>query len=101
MAPKCSSAGSSTARTWRSSQSRNGFEDVTEGRMSAPAEPRITNALSVDVEDYFQVQALSGTFPMQHWDGCESRVERNTDALLETFADAGVHATFFTLGWIA
>jgi polysaccharide deacetylase family protein (PEP-CTERM system associated) len=69
--------------------------------MSTPAGYRITNALSVDVEDYFQVQALSGAFPMQRWEGCESRVERNTDALLETFADAGVHATFFTLGWIA
>jgi polysaccharide deacetylase family protein (PEP-CTERM system associated) len=69
--------------------------------MSAPPQHRITNALSVDVEDYFQVQALSGAFPMQSWEACESRVERNTDALLETFADAGVHATFFTLGWIA
>ncbi|CAN7390689.1 DUF3473 domain-containing protein [Phenylobacterium sp. LjRoot219] len=69
--------------------------------MSAAEPHRITNALSVDVEDYFQVQALSGAFPPARWDSCESRVERNTDALLETFADAGVSATFFTLGWIA
>lgn len=69
--------------------------------MSAAKLQRITNALSVDVEDYFQVQALSGVFPPERWETCESRVERNTEALLETFADAGVSATFFTLGWIA
>jgi polysaccharide deacetylase family protein (PEP-CTERM system associated) len=69
--------------------------------MSVATPQRITNALSVDVEDYFQVQALAGVFPPERWDACESRVERNTEALLETFADAGVSATFFTLGWIA
>lgn len=69
--------------------------------MSVATLQRITNALSVDVEDYFQVQALAGVFPPERWDACESRVERNTEALLETFADAGVSATFFTLGWIA
>lgn len=61
----------------------------------------IVNAMSVDVEDYFQVQALSGVYDASAWDACESRVERNTDHILEIFADAGVKATFFTLGWIA
>ena len=61
----------------------------------------VTNALSVDVEDYFQVQALAAAYPRAEWDRCELRVERNTEALLETFQDAGVRATFFTLGWIA
>ena len=61
----------------------------------------IVNAMSVDVEDYFQVQALSGVYDRQDWDGCESRVERNTDILLAIFGEAGVKATFFTLGWIA
>jgi polysaccharide deacetylase family protein (PEP-CTERM system associated) len=65
------------------------------------AEHSITNALSVDVEDYYQVQAMAGAYRMADWDGCESRVERNTEAILETFADAAVKATFFTLGWIA
>jgi polysaccharide deacetylase family protein (PEP-CTERM system associated) len=64
-------------------------------------ESPITNALTVDVEDYYQVQALAGAYSIDGWDRCESRVERNTDALLETFADAGAKATFFTLGWIA
>jgi polysaccharide deacetylase family protein (PEP-CTERM system associated) len=68
--------------------------------MPQAAKP-ITNALTVDVEDYYQVQALAGAHPMADWDSRESRVERSTDAILQTFADAGVKATFFTLGWIA
>jgi polysaccharide deacetylase family protein (PEP-CTERM system associated) len=65
------------------------------------SKPAITNALSVDVEDYFQVQALSGVYAPADWDSCESRVERNTEAILEIFAEAGVRSTFFTLGWVA
>jgi polysaccharide deacetylase family protein (PEP-CTERM system associated) len=59
-----------------------------------------TNGLSVDVEDYFQVQALASAYPREAWDRCPSRVERNTDLILGLFDDAGVKATFFTLGWI-
>jgi polysaccharide deacetylase family protein (PEP-CTERM system associated) len=66
-----------------------------------PAPASLKNALSVDVEDYFQVQALESSYPRQAWPDCQSRVERNTDALLEVFAEADVKATFFTLGWIA
>ena len=72
--------------------------------MSGPASANdlpILNAMSVDVEDYFQVQALSPVFAPSDWEGCESRVERNTDLLLEIFSEAGLKATFFTLGWIA
>jgi polysaccharide deacetylase family protein (PEP-CTERM system associated) len=61
----------------------------------------LLNALSVDVEDYYQVQALAAAYDPSSWDSCPSRVEANTDRLLEVFAEAGVHATFFTLGWIA
>jgi len=68
--------------------------------MTRPTRP-LTNALSVDVEDYFQVQALASVFPRSAWDGCPSRVERNTERLLQLFDDAGVKGTFFTLGWIA
>ncbi|HEY2051076.1 MAG TPA: XrtA system polysaccharide deacetylase [Caulobacteraceae bacterium] len=59
------------------------------------------NALTVDVEDYFQVQALAGVFPVSVWESCEPRVERNTERLLEVFSDAKVKATFFVLGWVA
>ena len=62
---------------------------------------QITNALTVDVEDYFQVHALAPAVPREAWEGMERRVEANTDRLLATFARAGVTATFFTLGWVA
>lgn len=68
--------------------------------MASPHAP-ITNGLSVDVEDYFQVQALAGAYPRSSWADCESRVERNTRNILDVFAEADVKATFFTLGWIA
>ena len=59
------------------------------------------NALSVDVEDWFQVGAFERTIARADWDGLASRVERNTDAVLAQFDRAGVTATFFTLGWVA
>jgi polysaccharide deacetylase family protein (PEP-CTERM system associated) len=66
---------------------------------TAPCAP--VNALTVDVEDYFQVQALAGVFPVSTWEACEPRVERNTERLLEIFSHAKVKATFFALGWVA
>jgi polysaccharide deacetylase family protein (PEP-CTERM system associated) len=59
------------------------------------------NALSVDVEDWFQVGAFERTIAREDWAGLTHRVERNTDAVLALFEDAGVKATFFTLGWVA
>jgi polysaccharide deacetylase family protein (PEP-CTERM system associated) len=61
----------------------------------------IVNALTVDVEDYFQVQALAPAVPRTSWDTMERRVEANTERLLAVFDRAGVAATFFTLGWVA
>jgi polysaccharide deacetylase family protein (PEP-CTERM system associated) len=62
---------------------------------------QVRNALTVDVEDYFQVQAFAHCVPRAEWDTIEPRVEANIDRILEQFGDAGVRATFFTLGWIA
>jgi polysaccharide deacetylase family protein (PEP-CTERM system associated) len=59
------------------------------------------NALSVDVEDWFQVGAFETVISRDSWDGLERRVERNADAVLSLFAEAGVKGTFFTLGWVA
>jgi len=59
------------------------------------------NALSVDVEDWFQVGAFERTIRRADWDDLTHRVERNTDAVLALFAQEGVSATFFTLGWVA
>lgn len=58
------------------------------------------NALSVDVEDYFQVEAFAAIIDRTDWDAFPSRVERNTGKLLELFADHGARATFFVLGWV-
>jgi len=62
---------------------------------------RVFNALSVDVEDWFQVQAFAGVIPRGTWDGLDRRVEANTDRVLDLFAAVGTRATFFTLGWVA
>ncbi|MBB5687393.1 XrtA system polysaccharide deacetylase [Sphingobium boeckii] len=59
------------------------------------------NALSVDIEDWFQVGAFEKTIARDDWDGLESRVTRNSDAVLALFKRAEVKATFFTLGWVA
>jgi polysaccharide deacetylase family protein (PEP-CTERM system associated) len=59
------------------------------------------NAMTVDVEDYFQVEALTTRFPRSGWDAVPRRIEANVDRLLDMFAGASVNATFFTLGWIA
>lgn len=62
---------------------------------------RLVNAMTVDVEDYFQVEAFARTVPRDAWEGFPRRVEANTDRILALFAAAGVRATFFTLGWVA
>lgn len=59
------------------------------------------NAMSIDVEDYFHVSAFEKTVRREDWPRFESRVEANTDRLLEIFDRAGVRATFFILGWVA
>jgi polysaccharide deacetylase family protein (PEP-CTERM system associated) len=61
----------------------------------------IANALTVDVEDYFQVSALAPYIARSDWERIPCRVERNVETILELFAEAGARATFFTLGWIA
>lgn len=63
--------------------------------------PRLTNAMTVDVEDYFQVSAFAPYINRTDWDSRECRVERNIHAILEMLAAHHTHATFFTLGWIA
>jgi polysaccharide deacetylase family protein (PEP-CTERM system associated) len=59
------------------------------------------NALSVDVEDWFQVGAFETVIARADWDDLERRVETNSDSVLALFDEAKVKATFFTLGWVA
>ena len=61
----------------------------------------VVNGLSVDVEDWFQVGAFENTISRDEWGSLKSRVEANVDAIIDLFAEAGVRATFFTLGWVA
>lgn len=60
-----------------------------------------TNALTIDVEDYFQVSAFAPYIDRADWDKRECRVERNVARILALLERHGVKATFFTLGWIA
>lgn len=59
------------------------------------------NALTIDVEDYFQVSAFAPHIPRSEWDTRECRIERNMDRILALLDECGICATFFTLGWIA
>jgi polysaccharide deacetylase family protein (PEP-CTERM system associated) len=67
----------------------------------APVSPPVTNALSVDIEDWFQVGAFERTIKRDDWDSLEQRFVANTDRVMALFDRAGVKGTFFTLGWIA
>jgi polysaccharide deacetylase family protein (PEP-CTERM system associated) len=59
------------------------------------------NAMTIDVEDYFQVSALAPYIARSEWDTLGGRVEANVERILAMLDDYGTHATFFTLGWIA
>ena len=59
------------------------------------------NVLSVDVEDYFQVEAFAGIVDRSQWESFPSRVEANTLRLLDLFDETGVKSTCFILGWVA
>lgn len=63
--------------------------------------PPITNALTIDVEDYFQVSAFAPYIRRDDWERRECRVERNVNRILEMLAANQTRATFFTLGWVA
>jgi polysaccharide deacetylase family protein (PEP-CTERM system associated) len=73
--------------------------------MNAPPAPAsnlaTVNAMTVDVEDYFQVSAFESAVERDQWDQLPCRVEQNTRRILALFAEKDVRATFFTLGWVA
>lgn len=77
--------------------------DATPVAVPAAASPRapLLHAMTVDVEDYYQVSAFEGVIDRSRWDDFESRVERNTRAVLGLLESRGVRGTFFTLGWVA
>jgi len=86
----------------------NATEQQAPARLSAapphsplPHQAAIRNAMTVDLEDYFQVQAFARTIDRASWDNWPRRVEANTEKVLALFSAHGVKATFFTLGWVA
>jgi len=68
---------------------------------SGSTSARVVNAMTVDVEDYFQVSAFEGVVNRDDWERLPCRVEQNTDHILELFDGHDVKATFFMLGWVA
>src|SRR5512140_2540217 len=62
---------------------------------------QLRNALTVDVEEYFQVAAFERTIAREDWSAADSRVEFSTNRVLDLFASRGARGTFFVLGWIA
>lgn len=72
-------------------------DSVSNLRSNAP----ITHAMTVDVEDYYQVAAFAKVIKPEEWNNWPSRVEANTHRLLQLFDDANIKITFFILGWVA
>lgn len=70
-------------------------------RDAMPDPALISNALTIDVEDYFQVSAFAPYIERSAWDIAECRVERNIERILGMLDQRGAKATFFTLGWLA
>lgn len=62
---------------------------------------RMIHGLTFDIEEHFQVAAFDSLARRRHWETLESRVERNTQILLDVLAERGITATMFVLGWIA
>jgi polysaccharide deacetylase family protein (PEP-CTERM system associated) len=63
--------------------------------------PPVRNAMTIDVEDYFQVSALAPYIDRTQWDAVPCRAPANVARILDLLDAADVKATFFTLGWIA
>jgi polysaccharide deacetylase family protein (PEP-CTERM system associated) len=74
---------------------------ILEHPAKAPAPTALLNALTIDVEDFFQVSAFDDCVDRSRWDEYESRVVIGTGKILDILENAGVRATFFVLGWVA
>jgi polysaccharide deacetylase family protein (PEP-CTERM system associated) len=61
----------------------------------------LPNAMTVDVEDYFQVSAFDRQISREDWNSIPSRIASNVERILELFEQENVRATFFTLGWVS
>jgi polysaccharide deacetylase family protein (PEP-CTERM system associated) len=71
------------------------------GSRHLPQPTQPLNALTIDVEDYFHVSGFEEVVQREAWPAYPCRVEANTERILARLDEAGVHATFFVLGWVA
>ncbi|MCF6218085.1 MAG: DUF3473 domain-containing protein [Gammaproteobacteria bacterium] len=69
--------------------------------MTTAVQKKISNAMTIDVEDYFQVSAFAANVDYANWGDYESRVVKNTHVILRAMSDAQRQGTFFVLGWVA
>jgi polysaccharide deacetylase family protein (PEP-CTERM system associated) len=74
---------------------------VSSAWQERPSSTGVVNAMTIDVEDYFQVSAFDAFVPRSDWGRLESRVCANTERVLRIFEESGVTATFFVLGLVA
>lgn len=74
---------------------------MSQVKNQTPNQASIRNAMTIDVEDYFQVSAFAPTISRESWPSLSCRVERNIDVILGILDEQNIKATFFTLGWIA
>lgn len=74
---------------------------MSESLANSRMQERFSNALTIDVEDYFQVSAFAPHIKRSAWETTPCRIERNIDRILGLLAHGGAKATFFTLGWVA
>jgi len=79
----------------------SGFRFTGEVSVVPRPTPPVLNALTVDVEDYFQVSAFDQVVSREQWPQFQHRVAANTERLLALFAQHRVRGTFFVLGWVA
>lgn len=82
-------------------QDTDGDQFLAVERPWVPAAREPQNALTCDVEDWFQVSAFEALIPKESWGARECRIPRNVDRVLELYDEAGVRGTFFVLGWVA
>src|SRR2546422_8297517 len=75
---------------------------IEDGLMVDSSVPRpFSHVMSVDVEDYFQVEAFAGSISRSDWERFPTRVEANTHLILDLFDEHGARGTFFLVGWVA
>lgn len=80
----------------------HGLPQISHMSTRKPAKPsRLRNAMTIDVEDYFQVSAFERYVDRADWANLPSRVEANTSRILDMLEEADIKATFFILGWVA